>query len=265
MLEWFEESSPPLPLPPHVKCWWIIKHSNFHFHFLLPYWLSRWHIFNIKPSLVGISSLTPFLFQISSVGETTPRSASSQSRSPSEPTAHAETQTQIRGLTLQSALWQNSRTASTDSAVSDISVATISRLLEQMEGGGEGGGLVTVPAVIFFTESDTNNRNKRLVVVEWTPTTSYNLSIFQVRLHQSEVRPGRARPHLRPAGPEQQRDELRARDGLVFHSLQYDHFPPPPPLCNYKVQHQRFKSHLHQFTFWGKWNEICFVDNIARS
>ena len=86
------------------------------------------------------------------------------SRTPSEPTAHAETQTQIRGITVQSALWQNSRTASTDSAVSDISVATISRLLEQMEGGGEGGGLVTVPAVIFFTESDnTNNRNKRLV------------------------------------------------------------------------------------------------------
>ena len=116
------------------------------------------------------------------MAETTPRSDSSQSRlylalmspvtsdrplasrTPSEPTAHAETQTQIRGITVQSALWENSRTASTDSAVSDISVATISRLLEQMEGGGEGGGLVTVPAVIFFTESDnTNNRNKRLV------------------------------------------------------------------------------------------------------
>ena len=130
--------------------------------------------------------------QTSSVAATTPRSNSIQSRfvilsccssaifsprysfrPPSEPTAHAETQTQLRGITFQSALWQNSRTASTDSNVSDISVATISRLLEQMEGGGDGGGLVTVPAVIFFTESDnTNNRNKRLVTPHpppWTP------------------------------------------------------------------------------------------------
>ena len=41
---------------------------------------------------------------------------------------------------------------------SDLSVATISRLLEQMEGGSGAGGLVAVPTLIFFTESDKNKR-----------------------------------------------------------------------------------------------------------
>lgn len=110
------------------------------------------------------------LNETSSLEGTTPRSDSSQSSaSSSTDQANAETQTSIRGITLQSALWQTSRAASTTSNTSDISVATISRLLEQMEGGGEGAGLVTVPAVIFFTESDNNNRSKRTVPNSLTP------------------------------------------------------------------------------------------------
>jgi len=77
---------------------------------------------------------------------------------------HAETQTQLRGITLENAFRPTNRNRSSSSNSSDISVVTISRLLEQMEGGGGGGGLVTVPAVIFFTEADHhqahNNWNK---------------------------------------------------------------------------------------------------------
>ena len=125
----------------------------------------------------------------------------------SDHTAHAETQTQIRGIAIQSAVWQTSRTASTTSNTSDISVATISRLLEQMEGGGEGGGLVTVPAVIFFTESD--NRNKRYAEADLRFVQSpmllkcTTLQAAPSQLGYTQVCPGGACPHLRPPGRRQ--------------------------------------------------------------
>ena len=130
-----------------LNVWWIIK------HFDIPDLFCRGDnsaVWFLAEQVRGKCWLRLWLLCVSSSTST-------------DQTAHAETQTSIRAITLQSALLQTSRTASTTSNTSDISVATISRLLEQMEGGGEGAGLVTVPAVIFFTESDNNNRSKMFV------------------------------------------------------------------------------------------------------
>lgn len=105
--------------------------------------------------------------EASSIGSRS--SGQSSTASPtSEPgsgrSTHAETQTRIRGITLETALRQNqTRHDSQSSNSSALSVATISRLLEQMDSGAVVGGasLVTVPAVIFFTESDMDNNPAR--------------------------------------------------------------------------------------------------------
>lgn len=76
-----------------------------------------------------------------------------------EARSNAETQTALRGISLENAL-RNNRVDSSSSDTSNISVATISRLLEQMDGGPGGGGMVAVPTVIFFTDSETK-KNKR--------------------------------------------------------------------------------------------------------
>eukprot|EP00090_Calanus_glacialis_P014613 TRINITY_DN23438_c0_g1_i1.p1 TRINITY_DN23438_c0_g1~~TRINITY_DN23438_c0_g1_i1.p1 ORF type:complete len:314 (-),score=69.83 TRINITY_DN23438_c0_g1_i1:830-1771(-) len=76
-----------------------------------------------------------------------------------EARSNAETQTALRGISLENAL-RNNRVDSSSSETSDISVATISRLLEQMEGGPASGGMVAVPTVIFFTDSEVS-RSKR--------------------------------------------------------------------------------------------------------
>jgi len=107
--------------------------------------------------------------QGSEASSTGSRSGQASSASPtSEPgsgrSTHAETQTRIRGITLETALRQNqTRHDSQSSNSSALSVATISRLLEQMDSGAVVGGasLVTVPAVIFFTESDLDNNPAR--------------------------------------------------------------------------------------------------------
>jgi len=87
------------------------------------------------------------------------RSSSGQSGE-GESRSNAETQTALRGISLESAL-RNNRVDSSSSETSDVSVATISRLLEQMDGGpASGGGMVAVPTVIFFTDSEVD-RSKR--------------------------------------------------------------------------------------------------------
>jgi len=76
-----------------------------------------------------------------------------------EARSNAETQTALRGISLENAL-RNNRVESSSSDTSDISVATISRLLEQMDGGPASGGMVAVPTVIFFTDSEVNRSNR---------------------------------------------------------------------------------------------------------
>lgn len=68
--------------------------------------------------------------------------------------SNAETQTALRGIYIASALREGTSTESPRSRSSDISVVTISRLLELMEGGNNIGGLSTVPTVIFSTDSE---------------------------------------------------------------------------------------------------------------
>jgi len=72
--------------------------------------------------------------------------------------SHAETQTALRGISLATALRGNQVETTTSS--SQLSVATISRLLEQMEGGSVG-GITTVPTVIFFTDSELGRAGRR--------------------------------------------------------------------------------------------------------
>jgi len=75
-----------------------------------------------------------------------------------EERSNAETQTALRGISLENII-RNNRVESSSSDTSDISVATISRLLEQMDGPASV-GMVAVPTVIFFTDKEVN-RNKR--------------------------------------------------------------------------------------------------------
>ena len=93
-----------------------------------------------------------------------------------EARSNAETQTALRGISLEKALRDNRIDSSTSDVrffipflpktevkyfqTSDISVTTISRLLERKEGGPASGGMVAIPPVIFFMESELN-KNKR--------------------------------------------------------------------------------------------------------
>ena len=70
--------------------------------------------------------------------------------------SNADTQTALRGISPEDSMRNNQE----DNSSSDISVVTISRLLEQMEGGPASGGMVAVPTVIFFTDSEVH-RSKR--------------------------------------------------------------------------------------------------------
>ena len=55
-------------------------------------------------------------------------------------------------------------------------MATISRLLEQMEGGPASGGMVAVPTVIFFTDSEVS-RSKRCL--DFAKSSLYSLIILR--------------------------------------------------------------------------------------
>ena len=71
-----------------------------------------------------------------------------------------ESQTTLRRMSLQDS-------ENNESYTSDISVATISRLLEQME-AADSVGMVAVPTVIFFTQSEANTskKNKKTTLAE---------------------------------------------------------------------------------------------------
>jgi len=93
----------------------------------------------------------------SSLSEVSPDQPQSRANSAQsgegEARSNADTQTALQGISLENAFRTN-RVDSSSSETSDISVTTISRLLEQMEGGPAGGSLVAVPTVIFFTDSE---------------------------------------------------------------------------------------------------------------
>jgi len=76
-----------------------------------------------------------------------------------EARSNAETQTALRGISLENII-RNNRVESSTSDTSDVSVATISRLLEQMDGPANV-GMVALPTVIFFTDKEVN-RSQRL-------------------------------------------------------------------------------------------------------
>jgi len=86
-----------------------------------------------------------------------------------EPRSHAETQTALRGISLATALRGNQVDSSTSNS-SELSVATISRLLEQMEGGTVG-GITTVPTVIFFTDTELGRAGQRQAQAPPRPRT----------------------------------------------------------------------------------------------
>jgi len=77
-----------------------------------------------------------------------------------EARSNAETQTSIGGISLENIIGNNI-VESSNSETSDISVSTISRLLEQMDGPASI-GLVAVPTVLFFTDSEVNRSNRLL-------------------------------------------------------------------------------------------------------
>merc|ERR1719400_2719777 len=94
----------------------------------------------------------------SSLSETILEPNRAQAASVEDARSHAETQTALRGISLATALRGNQVETTTSS--SQLSVATISRLLEQMEGGSVG-GITTVPTVIFFTDSELGRAGRR--------------------------------------------------------------------------------------------------------
>jgi len=75
-------------------------------------------------------------------------------RGPRGPKNHSH----LHIISLATALRGNQVETTTSS--SQLSVATISRLLEQMEGGSVG-GITTVPTVIFFTDSELGRAGRR--------------------------------------------------------------------------------------------------------
>jgi len=95
----------------------------------------------------------------SNLSETVLEPSRTQAGGVEDARSHAETQTALRGISLATALRGN-QVETTTSSSSQLSVATISRLLEQMEGGSVG-GITTVPTVIFFTDNELGRAGRR--------------------------------------------------------------------------------------------------------